>query len=310
MPFYRYAIETENQYTRSLIPFGKQIKEFPFFSYRFYTSQNESSPDFRVISIGHERSWPEKLRVQTPGSINRFNLRYVINGEGNFCGQQVSKGDFFFNLPYDEYVISNTVPFEYYYIGVAGNGTEALLKSVGFYNIPKIGKCSFLDQISKLFEDALFVQHPTQAVEYYLLSLFMTLMFYHKSYNAELPQHPTDHTYVYYQQALNYIREYLFEGITPRDIAAFLHLSPSYLRSVFAKHCEYSLQEYLIRTRINIASNKLLQTGCTVKAAANAVGYSDVSLFSKLFKKYMGVAPLIYQTENKAIETNERHEGS
>ena len=296
MSFYRYAMETKEQYIRSLTPLTEHTKNLRYFSYRFYTSQKENPPDLRVISIGCEKSWPIKVKTQGPSTVNRFNLRYVVQGEGLFCGQPVRKGDFFFTTPYEEYkIVTNTDRFEYYYIGVAGNGLEDILKNTGFYSIPKICKCPFIDRIPDLFSEALFQPHPAQDIDYYLFSLFMMLMSFHKPCNNVNASTAADTTLMYYQQALSYIRDYLSEGITPHDIADFLHLSPSYLRAIFGKHCQYSLQEYLIRTRIKYAADQLAQTNCSVRAAARSVGYEDTSLFSKIFKKYMGVSPLLYQ---------------
>ncbi|MGM9682851.1 MAG: helix-turn-helix domain-containing protein [Eubacteriales bacterium] len=294
MSFYRYALETPDYYTRSLTPITEELKNFTYYSYRFYTSLNDNNNACRVISLGYEKSWP--MKVWGPRQVNRFNVRYVTRGKAFFNGQPVSEGQFFFSTAHDTYAIECTdEPFEFYYIGISGNGTEDIIKSAGFHSIPKIGECPFINEIPGIFYEPLFISHVNKDVDLYLLSRFLYLMSLHKPYNS-IVSNISDTAQVYYQQALNYIQEYLCEGITPKDIAEFLHISPSYLRSIFGKNCEYSLREYLIRKRVEYAADQLRFKRCSVKEAANAVGYEDCSQFCKMFKKYIGMPPQTYKT--------------
>ena len=58
-----------------------------------------------------------------------------------------------------------------------------------------------------------------------------------------------------------------------------------------------SIQEYLIRTRLNKAC-ELLKKGISIQKVSNLVGYNDQFAFSKIFKKYMGISPSASQNEN------------
>ena len=65
MSFYRYAIaypqeNAPEKYLRSLTPPTSEMKQYPYFSYRYYTSEKDDSPDCHVISLGYEVSWPNK----------------------------------------------------------------------------------------------------------------------------------------------------------------------------------------------------------------------------------------------------------
>ena len=125
--------------------------------------------------------------------------------------------------------------------------------------------------------------------------MFFHLISLHRPYNIASIDSESDATLNYYRDALNYVKEYLCNGITPNDVAEFLHLSPSYLRTIFRKHCEYSLQEYMIRKRIEMAADQLKHGNHSVKEAATAVGYDDPAQFCKMFKKHMGVSPKKYR---------------
>lgn len=54
----------------------------------------------------------------------------------------------------------------------------------------------------------------------------------------------------------------------------------------------------MIEYKLTIAK-KLLEEGINVTKVAEKVGYQDVRQFTRIFKKYMGVAPNVYQTSHK-----------
>lgn len=312
MSFYRYAIaypqeNAPEKYLRSLTPPTSEMKQYPYFSYRYYTSEKDDFPDCHVISLGYEVSWPNKSHG--PRSVNRFILHYVIRGKGYFNGQPVEKGQMFFTHPYDEHVIivDEDDPMEFYYIGIAGPGIENIMKNAGFLSVPQIQDCPFIDQIPEFFHDPLFELHPDSDTDYYLMSVFLRLMALHKNHNFKKPNTPNEDAFFYYKQALIFIEEYLLDGITPKDVAEYLHLSPSYVRAIFAKYCKYSLRELLIRKRVECAANHLSFNRFSVAQAANLIGYEDYTQFSKIFKKYTGMSPQTYKKSLQNISVLQKN---
>ena len=306
MSFYRYTLETPDiGYIRSLTPLGiGAINKHSFFSYRYYTSHYETANDnYKVISLGYERSWKGKKKVS--GNQNRYVIRYVIKGTVSFCGQPVPKGCFFFSTPSDKYTIETvSSSAEIYYIGIAGVNAESLMKNAGFFSIPKINPCPFIDSIPGIFYSPLFEAHPSVDTNFYLMSVFFVLLSMHKPYNADNINSAVEISYIHYNQALSYIQEYYMNGIGAKDVAEFLHLSPSYLRAIFAKHCKYSLREYIIRKRIEHSAFLLSHEKYSIKEAAHAIGYNDYALFSRIFKKYTGMSPQAYKETNHAFKEN------
>ena len=75
-------------------------------------------------------------------------------------------------------------------------------------------------------------------------------------------------------------------------------MSPSYICKIFKQEMGESPINYLIRIRMEKARNLLLQEeGYSVKEIACLVGYEDIYQFSKLFKKYYGVAPSYFRIQ-------------
>jgi len=89
----------------------------------------------------------------------------------------------------------------------------------------------------------------------------------------------------------DYIRSNYMKPIRVEAIAGELNLDRRYLSRLFKQETGVSIQERLIRIRMEEAEHLLLRGYC-VKEAALLSGYEDASSFSRTFKKYMGRTPV------------------
>ncbi|QDQ00497.1 ABC transporter substrate-binding protein [Lysinibacillus fusiformis] len=96
-------------------------------------------------------------------------------------------------------------------------------------------------------------------------------------------------------QVVMYIQEHYAQSITLESISANLNYSVPHVSSLFKKKTGYSVIDYLIRTRLDIAAKLLVETDATLKEIALSIGYKDPYYFSRLFKKYKGVSPLRFR---------------
>lgn len=94
----------------------------------------------------------------------------------------------------------------------------------------------------------------------------------------------------YVRQVENYIRSSYMFPIRVEQLAEQMNLNRRYLSRLFKRETGYSVQEYLIKVRLEEAEQHIRQ-GSGVQRAAQLVGYSDVSNFSKMFKKQFGKSP-------------------
>lgn len=97
----------------------------------------------------------------------------------------------------------------------------------------------------------------------------------------------------YVSSALRFMKANYRTNIQVSAIAAHVGIDRSYLFRLFREETGMSIQDYLIRMRMNAACDFLRQSEATVKNAAASVGYEAFS-FSRIFKKTVGMAPAEY----------------
>jgi YesN/AraC family two-component response regulator len=93
------------------------------------------------------------------------------------------------------------------------------------------------------------------------------------------------------RKAKLYIAEHYAEDISVNKIASLVSLNPVYFGALFKRETGLSLRQYVARTRIRNAENKLRSGEYTVEEVVDFCGYTDIHYFSKLFKTILGVSP-------------------
>ena len=79
------------------------------------------------------------------------------------------------------------------------------------------------------------------------------------------------------------------------DIAGQFHLSRYYLAHCYKQITGYSIKNYRMLCRIAAARELLTSTSLSVSEICERVGFSDMSNFSRYFKKEEGMSPLQYR---------------
>ena len=102
----------------------------------------------------------------------------------------------------------------------------------------------------------------------------------------------------YVRRVEDYIRALYMQPLRVEDIARSLNLDRRYLSRLFKAQMGVSILEFLISVRMENAVRQL-DAGASVKEAAQLSGYSDVSNFSKMFKKRYGKSPKDFYSRAK-----------
>ncbi|AOZ93720.1 AraC family transcriptional regulator [Paenibacillus crassostreae] len=102
----------------------------------------------------------------------------------------------------------------------------------------------------------------------------------------------------YVHQMLDFLHNHYSEDISLEHHAENLGLDRKYLSVIFKKALDVPPRQYLLHFRMNKAC-EFLQTGkFTVGEVARSVGYQDPLLFSRMFKRVIGMSPKQYQRNN------------
>lgn len=97
------------------------------------------------------------------------------------------------------------------------------------------------------------------------------------------------------QEAKDYISKNFANPIKLDEVAAAVHLSPTYFSSLFKQVTGSNFIDYLIQVRIDEAKMLLRTTNNSIPSIAALCGYSDDKYFSQQFKKIVGLRPTAYR---------------
>ena len=233
---------------------------------RFLTNRNLS--DLNPLVAGEERCLPG--HSFGPAVREYTLLHYVLSGRGVlYAGGNaypVQAGQVFVICPGEvtTYTADDETPWHYRWIGFDGK------LSADFSRLPPVIDCP-----QRFF--------PPEESEYRLAASLMEL--YDHLFSEERVGNP------HVLRVENYIRSQYMQPIRVEQIADQLHLDRRYLARLFKEHTGCTVQEYLIRVRLEAAAG-YLRRGLSVTEAAVLSGYSDVSNFSKMFKRHYGIPPV------------------
>ena len=104
---------------------------------------------------------------------------------------------------------------------------------------------------------------------------------------------------LYVEQAVLYIRNNYVRSIRVQDIADYVRVNRSYLYKLFEENLHVSPQAFLTSFRIARSCDLLELTELSIEGVALSCGYQDALVFSKVFKKQMGLPPSVYRRRKR-----------
>ena len=92
-----------------------------------------------------------------------------------------------------------------------------------------------------------------------------------------------------------YIRGHLNEELGRNELAQLVYLNPDYLSHIFRERVGVPLVDFITAERMKKARELLLSTDLPIRDVALAVGYANISYFSRQFKRAQGQTPLEFR---------------
>lgn len=236
---------------------------------------NRKLQDLNPLTAGEE--------VCVPGhsfgpAIRKYTLiHYVFRGKGTLYARggvhPIHAGQAFVILPNEvtTYTADQDDPWHYRWIGFDGALSARFSQLPPVLTLPEI-----------LFGRMMHLSSQPSTAEYLLAGELFAL------YAHLFSETSSDSPHV--SRVENYIRSNYMRPIRVEQIAREINLDRRYLSRIFKAATGWSIQDYLIRVRLEEAQRLLIQ-GSSVQEAAHLCGYEDVANFSKMFKRQMGIAP-------------------
>lgn len=98
----------------------------------------------------------------------------------------------------------------------------------------------------------------------------------------------------------SYIEKNIDERILLEDIAEAVHLSRTYISTLFKKETGENINSYMTRQKLHYAKELLIK-GLSIGEIIEKVGIQSESYFSKLFREQYGMPPAKYLRETKDL---------
>ena len=94
---------------------------------------------------------------------------------------------------------------------------------------------------------------------------------------------------------LEYVREYVTEGLALESVASLFYVSPNYLSTLIRKETGITYRQHVINAKMAVAKQMLDDTRMRVEDIAYAIGYENYISFYNVFRKMEGMSPTEYR---------------
>lgn len=101
------------------------------------------------------------------------------------------------------------------------------------------------------------------------------------------------------QRVVEHIHENYRERLPVSTLARIAHLSDRQLNRRFQETFRMSVQEFVMRTRIQAASDELVVSDKSVAQIAGEYGFCDQSAFTRQFRQHTGETPLAFRRRRR-----------
>jgi len=98
---------------------------------------------------------------------------------------------------------------------------------------------------------------------------------------------------------ISYINTNFSSELTLASLAEQVNMNPVYISSLFKKNFGFTFKDYLLKLRIDKATQLLKNTSATVESIAFECGFSSINHFCKTFKRLVGMSPLMFRNLDK-----------
>ena len=108
--------------------------------------------------------------------------------------------------------------------------------------------------------------------------------------------------YSYGDQAIQRVEQYIYahlqDDLSLQVLADVGNFNASYLSRIFKQKYHCNLSDYIVRARMSLAKELLINTNEKIYLIAEKAGYGTISSFNRVFRKMEGMSPAEYRAAN------------
>ena len=149
---------------------------------------------------------------------------------------------------------------------------------------------SHAEQLMQMLLEEYILQKPgfAAAMQSYLSLIFTEL---YRSHLYESDQRDYD---VNYTEIVTYINDNL-DSVTLGSLSDHMHYSSDYMSKIIKHHFGQNFSSMVNEIRLQKAGEYLVNTGMSINAIVDLLGYYDRSYFNRAFRKKFGISPNEYR---------------
>lgn len=266
---------------------------------RLFFLESKQAGEFSVACGGFERCRAD-YKIDRPG-LPWYCLEFVNRGEGTLKlgGQQhvLRPGSFFVYGPRMAHRIetSEENPLVKYFVAFHGSQVEEFLARHDI-ELGSVAHCHRADSVRGSFNMLIERGMRKSRLSDQLCSLTvqqLLLLCRDDSAGAVDTDSPA---YLTYSRARIYIESNFLELSSLEAAAKGSGVEAAYLCRLFARYHDESPYQFLVRLRMDHASQLLLEDGANVRSVAKIMGYKDPFHFSRVFKSVHRIPPSRFRT--------------
>ncbi|MCT2560663.1 AraC family transcriptional regulator [Chryseobacterium herbae] len=269
------------------------------------------------IEITELTEWKDRFRKNS-----FFELVFILKGKGiqsiEYRTQTYEKNDFFL-LPYSKchaYEISEPTTFffirftEHYFKNLKNTSIDYLQwysklnYIIGFYDFNTglyFNDEKDKSQVKKLFEIILI--EKDQKYEYSETLIANTLASILTIISSKLTKSVDVHKKSHHRLAdiIQHINQNIVDEnkLSIQYLSEKFNISNKYFSEYFKRNANETLKEYIQKTKLQIAVNRIKYTEAPLQEIAWSLGFTDGSHLNKALKKHLGVASSVLRKEKK-----------
>lgn len=256
--------------------------------------------DLAVLEVGTQ-ACPPDMKFG-PAVRDMYILHYIHGGHGTYSAESrsvpVGPGELFLVVPdtVHSYWADPAEPWRYSWFGFAGAMAARLSKQAGFTGPAPVRTPDPSVSIDPLFRNLLSLREaPAKEL---LLTGLLYQIFGMLTVPDDTPPLRTD-VGLHVRKAVAFINARYADPIALADIAAHIGLDAKYVCRLFQQRLSMSPYRYLTDLRMRKACRLLRSQLLGIAEIARSVGYLDPLLFSRMFKRTVGLSPSAYREKAK-----------